>query len=67
MDSQVNSFDDFTIKEKLSLGYWADKILQQEDYLGITSKPESQAKTTRDTCSYAIMNKKIRWEKDKKC
>ena len=65
MDSQVNSFDDFTIKEKLSLGYWADKILQQEDYLGITSKPESQAKTTGDTCSYAIMNKKIRWEKDK--
>lgn len=65
MDSQVNSFDDFTIKEKLSLGYWADKILQQEDYLGITSKPESQAKTTGDTKTYAIMNKKIRWEKDK--
>jgi hypothetical protein len=65
MDSQVNSFDDFTIKEKLSLGYWADKILQQEDYLGITSKPESQAKTTEDTKTYAIMNKKIRWEKDK--
>ena len=67
MDSQVFSFDEFTIKEKLSLGYWADKILQQEAYFGMTngSNTESQAKKTADIETYSIMDKNIKWEKDK--
>lgn len=67
VDSQVSSFDDFTIKEKLSLEYWADKILQEEGYLGDTniSKPESQAKRTGDTETYSFKDKTIKWEKER--
>jgi hypothetical protein len=66
-DTQVSSFDQFTIKEKLSLENWADKILQQEAYFGLTNEATTGKKTrkTGDKENYSILDKHIKWEKDK--
>ena len=60
-NSQVRSFDDFSIKNELSLGYWADKILQGEAYLVTTKK--SNAESHENT--YSIKKENIKWEKEK--
>ncbi len=67
VQGQVFNFKEFTIKQKLSLGTWADKILQQNANFDMNRETTTKRRATeKDAIEKDTMSTNpIKWEKEK--
>ena len=67
VQGQVFNFKEFTIKQKLSLGTWADKILQQDANFDMNRETTTKRRATEKDAieKYTMSTNPIKWEKEK--